>query len=55
MKCGILDGAIGQADKKKLVENLVAGRHGDSNGLYLVVDLNAWAEATPPILLIRLG
>ncbi|MEC9103894.1 MAG: Arm DNA-binding domain-containing protein, partial [Pseudomonadota bacterium] len=23
---------------KKLVENLQAGRHGDGNGLYLVVD-----------------
>ena len=23
---------------KKLVENLGAGRHGDGNGLYLVVD-----------------
>ena len=23
---------------KKLVENLSAGRHGDGNGLYLVVD-----------------
>jgi len=25
---------------KKLVENLGAGRHGDGNGLYLVVDLS---------------
>lgn len=30
--------ALGGKLTKKLVENLGAGRHGDGNGLYLVVD-----------------
>lgn len=38
MKCGIFRMAISGKLTKKLVENLGAGRHGDGNGLYLVVD-----------------
>ncbi|WP_247743865.1 site-specific integrase [Shimia sp. R9_3] len=38
MKCGILSMALSGKLTKKLVENLGAGRHGDGNGLYLVVD-----------------
>lgn len=37
MKCGIFMALTGKLTKK-LVENLGAGRHGDGNGLYLVVD-----------------
>lgn len=37
MKCGIFMALSGKLTKK-LVENLGAGRHGDGNGLYLVVD-----------------
>jgi len=37
MKCG-MDLALSGKLTKKLVENLGAGRHGDGNGLYLVVD-----------------
>ena len=37
-KCGRLDMALTGKLTKKLVENLGAGRHGDGNGLYLVVD-----------------
>jgi integrase len=38
MKCGISQMALSGKLTKKLVENLRAGRHGDGNGLYLVVD-----------------
>ena len=38
MECGILRMALSGKLTKKLVENLGAGRHGDGNGLYLVVD-----------------
>lgn len=38
MKCGISEMALTGKLTKKLVENLGAGRHGDGNGLYLVVD-----------------
>ncbi len=38
MECGILNMALSGKLTKKLVENLGAGRHGDGNGLYLVVD-----------------
>ena len=38
MKCGTFLMAISGKLTKKLVENLGAGRHGDGNGLYLVVD-----------------
>jgi integrase len=38
MGCGIFEMAISGKLTKKLVENLGAGRHGDGNGLYLVVD-----------------
>lgn len=38
MKCGIFLVALSGKLTKKLVENLGAGRHGDGNGLYLVVD-----------------
>ncbi len=38
MKCGIFAMALSGKLTKKLVENLGAGRHGDGNGLYLVVD-----------------
>jgi integrase len=38
MECGILLMALSGKLTKKLVENLGAGRHGDGNGLYLVVD-----------------
>lgn len=37
MKCGIYMALSGKLTKK-LVENLRPGRHGDGNGLYLVVD-----------------
>jgi len=37
MKCGIFMALSGKLTKK-LVENAGAGRHGDGNGLYLVVD-----------------
>ena len=37
MECGILMALSGKLTKK-LVENLGPGRHGDGNGLYLVVD-----------------
>lgn len=37
MECGIFMALSGKLTKK-LVENLGAGRHGDGNGLYLVVD-----------------
>ncbi len=37
MECGILRALSGKLTKK-LVENLGPGRHGDGNGLYLVVD-----------------
>jgi integrase len=38
MECGIFLVALSGKLTKKLVENLGAGRHGDGNGLYLVVD-----------------
>ena len=38
MKCGIFKMIISGKLTKKLIENLGAGRHGDGNGLYLVVD-----------------
>lgn len=38
MECGIFQMALSGKLTKKLVENLSAGRHGDGNGLYLVVD-----------------
>ena len=38
MKCGIFKMIISGKLAKKLIENLGAGRHGDGNGLYLVVD-----------------
>ena len=38
MKCGMNAVALSGKLTKKLVENLGAGRHGDGNGLYLVVD-----------------
>ena len=38
MKCGVLSMTLSGKLTKKLVENLGAGRHGDWNGLYLVVD-----------------
>ncbi|WP_424929526.1 tyrosine-type recombinase/integrase [Amaricoccus tamworthensis] len=38
MKCGIFNVALSGKLTRKLVENLGAGRHGDGNGLYLVVD-----------------
>lgn len=39
MKCGIFQMTVLNGKlTKKLVENLGAGRHGDGNGLYLVVD-----------------
>lgn len=38
MKCGIKLMALSGKLTKKLVENLGPGRHGDGNGLYLVVD-----------------
>jgi hypothetical protein len=38
MGCGIFEMAISGKLTKNLVENLGAGRHGDGNGLYLVVD-----------------
>lgn len=37
-KCGISEVALSGKLTKKLVQNLGAGRHGDGNGLYLVVD-----------------
>ncbi|WP_240310404.1 Arm DNA-binding domain-containing protein [Pseudosulfitobacter sp. DSM 107133] len=37
-ECGIFEMALSGKLTKKLVENLGAGRHGDGNGLYLVVD-----------------
>ncbi|WP_229801998.1 tyrosine-type recombinase/integrase [Paramylibacter ulvae] len=37
-ECGIFEMAISGKLTKKLVENLGKGRHGDGNGLYLVVD-----------------
>lgn len=43
MKCGIFEMALSGKLTKKLIENLGAGRHGDGNGLYLVVDPSgAW-------------
>ncbi|MDG1182658.1 MAG: tyrosine-type recombinase/integrase [Tateyamaria sp.] len=38
MESGIFEVALSGKLTKKLVENLGAGRHGDGNGLYLVVD-----------------
>ena len=38
MECGIFGMALSGKLTKKLVGNLGAGRHGDGNGLYLVVD-----------------
>ena len=38
MECGIFGMALSGKLTKKLVENLGPGRHGDGNGLYLVVD-----------------
>ena len=38
MESGIFEMALSGKLTKKLVENLGAGRHGDGNGLYLVVD-----------------
>jgi integrase len=38
MECGIFEMALIGKLTKKLVENHGAGRHGDGNGLYLVVD-----------------
>ena len=38
MECGTFEMALTGKLTKKLVENLNAGRHGDGNGLYLVVD-----------------
>lgn len=37
-ECGTFEMALAGKLTKKLVENLGAGRHGDGNGLYLVVD-----------------
>ena len=38
MECGIFEMALSGKLTRKLIENLSAGRHGDGNGLYLVVD-----------------
>ncbi len=39
MECGTLEMAyLNGKLTKRLVENLGSGRHGDGNGLYLVVD-----------------